>query len=182
MTLIQPQAVSLCPIEYPRHRLRSARSGSGSHIECPTAQTAGGSKAHRGWEVELGVADDKGADHHSAAELVGDWRAAERGATAARTAATIAALALKTARAAEEAAAETEAAAQAAQEAAERAKAASDRAKDAASHAAEAARLLSATAQVEKVEANHAVDEAEAAETAAHERYHDAASEGFPKD
>lgn len=129
---------------------------------------------------DFDVAEDK-ADHHSAAELIGDWRAAERDTAAAKTVATIAGLALKTAKAAAEAATETEAAANAAQDAAERAKAAADRAKVAASHAAEAARLLGETAQVDKVEANHAVDDAEHAETAARDRYHDAESEGFPR-
>ncbi len=127
------------------------------------------------------MAEDKRAAHHSAAELLGDWRAAERDTAASKTAATIAALALKTATAAEAAAAATEAAADAAQEAAERAKSASDRAKEAAKHTAEAARLLSAIAIGDKVEANHAVDEAQEAETAAKDRYNDAASEGFPK-
>ena len=133
-------------------------------------------------EVQVVVAEEKGADHHSAAKLLGDWRAAERDTVAAKTAASISALALKTARAAEEAAVETEAAANAAQEVAERAKAAASRAKDAATHAAEFARLLSESAQADKVEANHAVNEAADAETVARDRYHDAADEGFPKD
>jgi len=128
------------------------------------------------------VAEDKGAPRHSAAELLGDWRAAERDTAASKTAATIAALRLKTAQAAEAAAAATEAAAAAAQEAAERATSASERAKEAASHTAEAARLLSAIAIGDTVDATHAVNEAEAAESTARDRYNDAASEGFPKD
>ena len=97
------------------------------------------------------------AGHHSASELLGDWRAAERDTAAARSAASVAALALEAAAAAEEAAEETEVAIRTALEAVERAKAAADHAKEAASHAAEAAQLLSATAEVDKVRANHAV-------------------------
>ena len=126
--------------------------------------------------------EEKGADIKSAAELLDDWRAAERDTAAARAASSIAALALESAIAADEAAVETEVAANAAQEAAERARLAANRAKAAATHAAEAARLLSETAQADRVEANHAIEEAAGAETAARDRYHDAASEGFPKD
>jgi hypothetical protein len=155
--------------------------GSSDRFERPTEHLSEvGARLDYGGQG-FGVAEDKGADHHSAAELLGDWRAAERDTAAAKTAATIAGLALKTAKAAEQAAAESEAAAKSALEAAERANVAADRAINAASQAAEAAHLLSATAQVDKAEANHAVDEAVEAETAAHNRYHDAASEGFPK-
>lgn len=128
------------------------------------------------------VEPEKDPQHHSAAELLDDWRAAERDTAAAKAAASIAARALESARAAEQAAVETEVAANAAQEAAEHAKEAANRAKQAATHAAEAARLLSKTAEANKVEANHVVDDAAGAETAAHDRYHDAASQGFHKD
>jgi hypothetical protein len=128
------------------------------------------------------VATDDDSVHHSAAERLGDWRAAERDATAAKTAASIAALALKTASAAAEAALETEAAAAAALEAAERATAAAERAKSAATQTAEAARLLAAAALGDKAEANHAVEVAADEESAARDRFHDAENEAFLKD
>lgn len=132
-------------------------------------------------EDGFGLAKDTDADHHSAAELLGDWRAAERDTAGARSAASVAALALKAASAAEVVAAETETAVKAALAAAAQAKAAADLAKKAATQAAEAAQLLKATAAVDEVRANHAVEEAEDAEAATRGRYHDAASDGFPK-
>lgn len=125
---------------------------------------------------------DRDAEHHSAAELLGDWRGAERDNVAARLAASVAEIALRAASAVEEAAIETEAAAKAALEAAERAQAAADRARRAAAQAAEAAKLLSAAAEGDKVRANHHVDETEASETSARDRFHEASNEGFPKD
>jgi hypothetical protein len=74
--------------------------------------------------------------HDSAAELLGDWRAAERDTVAARTAASVAALAVAAASAAEEAALEADSAARAAMDAATRAKGAAEHAKRAAAHAA----------------------------------------------
>ena len=47
---------------------------------------------------------------------------------------------------------------------------------------AEAARILSATAEGDKVRANHEVERAGAAETEACDRFHDARDEGFPKE
>ena len=76
----------------------------------------------------------KGAErkHDSAAELLGDWRAAERDTAAARTAVSVASLAVAAASAAEAAAAEAESAASAAMDAATRAKSAAEHAKRAA--------------------------------------------------
>jgi hypothetical protein len=82
------------------------------------------------------------ARRESTAELLADWRAAERDAVAAREAARIATLALEAARAAEEAALETETAANAASEAVERALQAAGSARRAASQAAEAAKIF----------------------------------------
>jgi hypothetical protein len=128
------------------------------------------------------VTKDRDAGHHSAGELLGDWRGAERDSVAARLAASVADIALKAASAVEEAAQETEAAAKAALEAADRAQVAADRARRAAHQAAEAAQLLSAAAEGDKVRANHAVEEADTAATTARDRFHDAENQGFPKD
>ena len=128
------------------------------------------------------MATDDDSVHHSAAERLGDWRAAERDAAAAKTAASIAALALKTASAAAEAALETETAVAAAVEAAERAKAAAERARSAASQTAEAARLLAATATGDKAAANHVVEVTTDEEAAARDRFHVAENEAFLKE
>jgi hypothetical protein len=130
----------------------------------------------------FGLPEGQKGDHHSAAELLGDWRGAERDTAAAKAAASIAALALRAANAAEEAALATETAVKAAQEAAERAQLATDHARNAATQAAEAAQLLSATAAGDIRDASHAVSEAEEAETTARDRYQEAAKEGFPRD
>lgn len=130
----------------------------------------------------LRVAMDKDTDRHSAAELLGDWRAAERDTAAAKSAASVAALALRAASAAGEAAREAEAAVKAALDAAERAKIAADRAKKAATQAAEAAQLLATSAESDTSRANHAVVEAESAETVARDRFHEAEGKGFPKE
>ena len=84
--------------------------------------------------------------HGSAADLLANWRSAERDTVAAGLSSQVAVLALAAATAAEEAAAEVEAAASAAVEAVERARAAADRARKAASRAAEAAQLAFAAA------------------------------------
>lgn len=128
------------------------------------------------------MAKDKGPDHQSAADLLGDWRAAERDTVAAKSAASVAALALKAASAAGEAAVEAEAAVKAALDAADRARVAADRAKKAATQAAEAAHLLTTTAESDKVRANHDVEEAESSETAARDRFHEAEGKGFRRE
>ena len=108
------------------------------------------------------------------AGFLGDWRAAERDAAAAKTAQTVAEMALVAARAAEEAAMETEIAARAAVEASKSAQRAAQRAKQAATHAAEAASILTSGAEDDKARANHEVGKAEAAETDARDRFHEA--------
>lgn len=128
------------------------------------------------------MAKDQGPDHQSAADLLGDWRAAERDTAAAKVAQTVAELALAAAAAAEEAAKETEVAALAALDASKSAQSAADRAKRAATQAAEAASILTAGAIGDKARANHALDDAESAEGRARERFHDAEQRGFPKD
>jgi hypothetical protein len=94
--------------------------------------------------------------HESAAELLGDWRAAERDTVAAKTAASVATLAVAAALAADEAVLEAESAARAAMDAATRAKSAAEHAKNAASHASEAAQIASTTAEGDKARADQA--------------------------
>lgn len=125
------------------------------------------------------MAEDK--PHESAAELLGDWRAARRDTISAKDARKVAELALVSASAAEEAALETEAAAEAALEAATRAQRAAERARRAAAQASEAAQILAATAEGDKVRINQVVAEAEEAETKARDAFHDAEGKGFPK-
>jgi len=120
-------------------------------------------------------------EQDSAAELLGDWRAAERDTVAATMAASIATLTLAAAAAAEEAAAEAESAANAAMDAATRAKGAADHAKKAAAHAAEAAQMASTAALGDKVRADQSVDTAERAQGDARDRFHEAEGKGFPR-
>ena len=124
------------------------------------------------------VAEDK---PKSSAQLLAEWRAAERDTVAAGSAAKVATLALEAATAAVEAAEEVEAAARAAAEAVERARAASDRARKAAMQAAEAAHLAFATAEGDEVRANVQVEKAEAAEQAARDRFHTAQDKDFDR-
>jgi hypothetical protein len=128
------------------------------------------------------VAKDKGPDQQSAAELLGEWRAAERDTAAAQAAKAIAEQALAAAHAAEEAAKETETAALAALDASKSAQTAAASAKQAATLAAEAASVLTAVVEGDKARANHAVDDAEAAEGQARERFHDAERKGFSRE
>jgi hypothetical protein len=129
--------------------------------------------------VEEGKKPEKKRD--SAAELLGDWRAAGRDTVAARTAASVASLAVAAALAAEEAALEADSAARAAMDAATRAKDAAGAAKRAAAHAAEAGQIAAATSEGDKARADQAVGTAELAEEAARDRFHEAQEEGFPK-
>jgi hypothetical protein len=117
-----------------------------------------------------------------AAELLGQWRGAERDLVAARTAADVASAALGAAKAAEDAAAATKDAAQAAAEAVERALKAAATAKRAAEAAAAAARLASAGAEGDQVRASHDVEVAEEVEHAAGQRFRDARDRGFTKE
>ena len=135
----------------------------------------------KGLETEaVGLSKDERAEDASAAELLGDWRAAKRDTVAAGVAATVADLAMKAASAATEAATEAQSAVAAAVDAAERAKVAATRANKAATLASEAATILAVTAEGDKVRANHAVELAVQAEDAARDRFHDAENEGFP--
>jgi hypothetical protein len=127
------------------------------------------------------VAEDK-SRHETAAELLAGWRAAERDTIAATSTSKVAALALEAATAAEEAAEEVEAAASAASEAVERARSAAVRARKAAAQAAEAAHMALATAEGDKVRANHELEKAEEAETAARDRFHEAQTHDFESD
>lgn len=126
--------------------------------------------------------EKKGRDakHGYAAELLSNWRAAERDTASAKAAADVAALAIAAVGAAEEAAVETEAAAQAATEAVIRATTAAERAKKAASQAAELARIAFATAEGDHVRADLAVTKAELAESEARDQFHVAEEQGFP--
>lgn len=120
-------------------------------------------------------------EHGTAAELLGDWRAAERDSVAAAVAASVAALTVAAAAAAEEAAAEAESAASSAMDAATRATIAAEHAKLAAAHAAQAAHLAASAALGDKARADQAVETAGRAEDHARDEFHDAQDEGFPK-
>lgn len=126
--------------------------------------------------------DQPRSEHHTAGELLGDWRAADRDAVAAREAAKVAALALTAAHAAEEAALEADAAARAAVTAVTMAKDAAQRAKKAATAAAEAATLLTVAAEGDSARADQGRTVSEQAETDAADRFHDAERKGFPKE
>jgi hypothetical protein len=128
------------------------------------------------------VKKNSNVQHDSAAELLGDWRAAGRDTVAAEAAATVATLAVRAGAAAEEAAMEAEAAAEAAMDAAVRAKDAAERAKNAAARAAEAAQMAAVAAEGDKARAVQTVVTAETAEDKARDRFHDAEGKGFPKD
>jgi hypothetical protein len=119
---------------------------------------------------------------HNAAELLANWRAAGRDTAAAKTASEVASLALEAAKAADEAAAETEAAASAAASAVDQALKAAASAKRAAEHAAKAAHILLASAEGDKVRANHDLDAAQEAEAQTRKEFHDSELQGFPRD
>lgn len=118
---------------------------------------------------------------HSAAELLADWRGAKRDTVAATMAAKVATQALDAAKAADAAASETEEAAKAAAVAVEKALLAASSAKKAAAHAARAAQILFASAEGDKVRANHDIEDAQEAEAAASKRFHNAEEQGFPR-
>ena len=110
----------------------------------------------------------------TAAELLGDWRAAERDAVAARDTAGVAELAASAAEEARVAATETSEAARLSSEAATRAQQSARRTSDAAEITAQAAKG-------DLTNAREALRVAGEAETAAADRYHEAEREGFPK-
>lgn len=111
----------------------------------------------------------------SAADLLAEWRAAERDHAAAIESAGVAGLAAKAAERAAHAARETADAAKLSLEAAQRAE-------RAARETAEAADILRAGAAKERTLADEAVTAAEAAETVARDAFHDAQRQGFPKE
>jgi hypothetical protein len=128
------------------------------------------------------MAKGRDKEHGSASELLADWRSAERDAVAAHEAASVAARAVSAATSAEEAAVEAEAAAQEATDAAARAKDAAERANAAASLAAEAAQIAATTTESDQARADRTVLDADHAEAAARDRFHEAQQGGFPKD
>ena len=111
----------------------------------------------------------------SAADLLAEWRAAERDRAAAIETAGVAGLAAKAAERAANAARETADAAKLSLEAAQRAE-------HAARETADAADILSAASAKDRTIADKALTAAEAAETLAKDAFHDAQREGFPKD
>lgn len=119
---------------------------------------------------------------HKASELLADWRAAGRDTAAAKAASEVASLALEAAKAADEAASETEAAASAAASAVDQALKAAASAKRAAEHAANAARILLASAEGDKVRADHDLEVAKEAEDKSRQGFHDSELQGFPRD
>jgi hypothetical protein len=119
---------------------------------------------------------------HKAAELLAEWRAAGRDTAAAEAASEVARLALEAAQAADEAASETEAAASAAAAAVDQALKAAASAKRAAEHAANAAHILLASAEGDKVRANHDLEAAREAESKTRQEFHDSELQGFPRD
>lgn len=120
-------------------------------------------------------------ERESAAELLRNWRAAERDKKAAEKAAKDAARAVVAASKVEEAAV-SETAADATVDAGARAKDATGRARKAASGAVEAAHQATEMATHEKARADRAVMFFEDAEADARERFHEAQERGFQKD
>ncbi len=111
----------------------------------------------------------------SAAELLSNWRAAERDHAAAIESAGVAALAAEAAQRASRAAQETAEAARLSLQAAQRAE-------HAARETAEAADVLSATAGQEQTLADNAVSKTATAETDARDAFQEAQRLDFPKD
>jgi len=110
----------------------------------------------------------------SAADLLAEWRAAERDRAAAIETAGVAGLAADAAERAANAARETADAAKLSLEAAQRAE-------RAARETAEAADILGAASAKKRSLADEALMAAEAAETVAQDAFHDAQRAGFPK-
>ena len=119
--------------------------------------------------------------HTSAADLLADWRSAGRDTAAAHAAEKVAEMALVAAAHAEEAADEVALATAAALEAVDRAQIAANRARAAALQAGEAAHLALTSARGDRVRASEGVQDAEAAEAEAEERYRGASEKGFPR-
>ena len=111
----------------------------------------------------------------SAADLLAQWRAAERDRAAAIESASVASLAAAAAERAAHAARETADAAKLSLEAAQRAE-------RAARETADAADVLTAAAAKERSIADEALTSAQSAETEAMDAFQDAQRHGFPKD
>jgi hypothetical protein len=138
-------------------------------------------ESQAGGLLSVAVRKARDAEHGIAAELLGDWRSAERDTVAAKSALAVARLALKAAYSAEAAVRDAEEAVQASMGAAIRARDAADRAKKAASQAAEAAQLAAITAKGDLVRAKQAVGQSEADEAKARGRFGKAQKKGFAK-
>ena len=122
------------------------------------------------------------AEHGQAAELLSQWRSAERDTAAAREAESIAAMAVEAAELAETAAAKAEKAAEVAMQAAIQAKDAAALARQAASEAAQGALSAGKQAVGEEERASQDVTSAEDAEGKARDRFQEAQGRGFQKD
>jgi hypothetical protein len=127
-------------------------------------------------DLEAAMSEDesKRLGRGSAADLLGQWRAAERDRVAAEESAGVASLAKHAAEEASAAATETSDAARLALEASQRADLAAQR-------TATAAELASRTASRDSDTAEAAVGNARTAEDAARTAFHDAQEHGFPK-
>jgi hypothetical protein len=131
--------------------------------------------------VPCGRAREPDAEHGQAAELLSQWRSAERDTAAAKAAESIAGLAVEAAEAAETAAVKAEKAAEAAMAAADRAKDAAALARKAASDAAQGALTAGERAAGDEARASQDVTTAEEAEGVARDRFLDAQGKGFRK-
>lgn len=119
-------------------------------------------------------AEGRGLGKHSAAALLGNWRAAERDLAAAKANADTASLAETAAKEALVAAEETSDAARLSQVAAERAAAAAHR-------TAEAAKIFANSAAGDRAQADTDLTEAIRAESVAGDQFREAQRQGFPQ-
>jgi hypothetical protein len=123
-----------------------------------------------------------GPEHGLAAELLSQWRSAERDTVAAQNAESVAALAVDAATTAEAAAVRAEEAATAAMEAAVGAQAAAELARKAAAQAADGALMAGARAEGDEARAGQVLATAQRAEEKARDRFHEAEDKGFKID
>jgi hypothetical protein len=126
-------------------------------------------------EGSMAEAEGRRLGKHSAAELLGDWRAAERDVAAAQAHADTASLAEAAAQVAQVAALETS-------DAARLSLVAAERASEAAKRTAEAALVTASAASSDKADASTALEAAKRAETQAGDAFRDAQRLGFPQD
>jgi len=123
----------------------------------------------------MAEAEGRKLGKNSAAELLGDWRAAERDLAAAKETSTTAELAAAAAEEALVAAKETSDAAHLSSEA-------SARAEQSAKRTAKAAEMTAVAASQDKGEAADALERAAEAESAAGDRFRDAQRKGFDQE